>query len=117
MENTFFLYQNAISVVVSSDLWRGVSISVNNLGASTIELYWRYNTPGILSSSYKDIFLTTLIPKQMYSSYIPNKDRILVAKPYGTNALKVQLAKHILFVQPLNVLCHDNAREVGHGGR
>ena len=113
-DNTFFLHQNRISIVVSSDLWRGVSVEVNNLGSTTVDLYWRYQSPGRLMTSYQDVFWHTLMPKVPYRSYIPNKDRTLVAKHYGTKGRKIQLSKYTIFVQNLNMPCHDNALEVEH---
>ena len=101
-------------IVVSSDLWRGVSIEVNNLGSTTIDLYWRYESHGRLMTSYEDVFWYTLMPRVSYRSYIPNKDRVLVAKHYGTKGRKIQLSKYIIFVQKLNMPCHDNALEVQH---
>eukprot|EP00944_MAST-04C_sp_MAST-4C-sp1_P013279 g13279.t1 len=113
-DNTIFLHPNAISIVVSSDLWRGVSIELNNLGSTTVDLYWRYESHGSLLTSYQDVFWHTLMPRVPYHSYIPNKDRILVAKHYGTKGRKIQLSKYTIFVQNLNMPCHDNALEVQH---
>ena len=112
VDNTFFLFANKISVIVSSDLWRGVSIVIHNSGGTTVEFYWRYEVSGYISKTYKDIYLMTLLPKKTYHSYLPNKNRILVAKYYGARTSKISMAKQVIFKQPLNVYCHANAEVV-----
>ena len=71
-DNTIFLHPNAISIVVSSDLWRGVSIELNNL-----EVPWIYTgsmSRGILLTSYQDVFWHTLVStlSLVYTQQRPN---------------------------------------------
>jgi GR25 family glycosyltransferase involved in LPS biosynthesis len=101
-ENAVFLFESSVFAVVSSDLWRGVSITVYNNGKDIVDLYWRHSPASLLSQA-TDVVFHSLHPRDRYESFLPNKDRVLVGKLQS---------KKVLFVQQLTLRCDSRAKKI-----
>jgi GR25 family glycosyltransferase involved in LPS biosynthesis len=109
-DNSIAIFKNGITVVVSSDLWRGVKLYVYNNGPEVVDLFWRHERRGILSmGKEEDLFLTSVNSGARYTSFLPNKHRILVGKKHvGTTVHSSPLlfAENLLMIR-----CEEDAKK------